>query len=104
MEKTVEVEVKTTNTVHKFYCDKCNKEIGVTTELPDGYYQKRGVFEEKMFLPGFRWISLQGNLCDECAKHARERIAEQLKGVSDEFNLKCGNWYMQKVDDPFDDC
>ena len=93
MEKKVEIEVKKTAIVHTFYCDNCNKELGESREYDDGYYEKRGVFEEKMYLhDGTGWVSIQGHLCSECKKLVCDAIKNGLQNISKEFNLTIGGF------------
>ena len=97
MEKIVKVEMKQMNIVHKFYCDKCHKELGKSVEHSDGYYDTYGKFEEKMYIPVFGWVSVQGNLCNECRKEVQQAIRnkqqairDSIKDIANAFNLSFG--------------
>lgn len=64
MEKTIKEIVEVEDVRHEFYCDECNKYLGVSYEFDDGWYKKLGDFEMKYYVDG--WLYLRRCLCDKC--------------------------------------
>lgn len=76
MEKTRITKETISHTEHDFYCDECNKFLGTSRELFDGYYPKLGHYERHFYLDG--WYKFEAILCDECAEKKTKWIKEQL--------------------------
>ena len=62
---------------HIFYCDMCNKELGTTGELEDGYYHRLGEYNQDFYLDE-KWFHLTRNLCNECKDKFNEKIKNAL--------------------------
>lgn len=73
MEKIKETVKEVKDTEHFFYCDECGKYLGSSKEYDDGWYQKLGEFELKIYIDN--WYRLKKCLCDDC----KYRILENLK-------------------------
>lgn len=78
MEKTETQIVNTEKITHKFYCDNCQKLLGESTELDDGYYKRYGEYEAKVLLSS-GWYKLKKNLCDDCKSKLQENIVKTIK-------------------------
>lgn len=74
-------EIKTQEKKHIFYCDRCQKELGESIEIDDGYYEEKGSYEQKIFINGRGWYNLHLCLCDKCKDIYNEKIVETLKNI-----------------------
>lgn len=64
MKKTITEIVEVEEIRHEFYCDECNRYLGVSYECEDGWYDSLGDFELKCNING--WLHLRKCLCDKC--------------------------------------
>ena len=81
MEKIKTIEKKIEYRYHAFYCDMCNKELGTSAELEDGYYHKLGEYNQKFWLSDINegeWFRLERNLCDICKNKLNKKIKNAL--------------------------
>ena len=78
MEKIEKVIRKREEYNHRFYCDNCDKYLGVTEEYDDGYYPKLGEFELSFYLPD-GWYKVEKCFCEECRKNYLEKLINNLK-------------------------
>ena len=72
------IEVVSEKRQHYFYCDKCEKLIGFSSECEDGYYAKFGEVKEHMFING-AWYNIHKTLCEECKKEFYEELIKKLE-------------------------
>lgn len=72
--------VETKKIIHKFYCDKCNKYLGKSEELSDGYYTEFGDYKVKIYIPENKhgWYISKGCLCDKCKNQYFDSLADVL--------------------------
>ena len=82
MEKIVVEEKVTYIHKHEFYCDKCGKYLGITREYEDGYYEKIGEVDLKLY-----GLELSGNFCDDC----KNKISSQIKEALSKIGFKYPN-------------
>lgn len=61
---------------HDFYCDECNKFLGTSRELHDGYYSELGHYERQFYLNG--WYKIDTTLCEECSEKKTNQIVKAL--------------------------
>lgn len=61
---------------HDFYCNECNKFLGTSRELHDGYYPKLGHYERQFYLNG--WYKIDTTLCEECSEKKTNQIVQAL--------------------------
>lgn len=64
MKKTITEIVEVEETRHEFYCDRCNRYLGVSYECEDGWHESLGDFELRYYANG--WLRLKKCLCDKC--------------------------------------
>ena len=64
------------HTEHDFYCDECEKFLGTSRELHDGYYPELGHYERHFYLNG--WYKINATLCEECSEKKTNQIAQAL--------------------------
>lgn len=64
MEKVEYVERTLKETQHSFYCDKCNKHLGISKEQEDGWYDTIGEFELAFYIDD--WYKLKKVFCRDC--------------------------------------
>lgn len=76
MEKTIKKIVEVEDIVHEFYCDECNKYLGTSYECDDGWYNRIGEFELKLYVNG--WLCVNKCLCDKCKYEFVEKIRKSL--------------------------
>lgn len=65
-------------TIHKFYCDSCNKLILESEEYDDGYYATPSIMKIKIFMFK-RWYSLNKLFCEECLPKFEKDITNKIK-------------------------
>lgn len=63
---------------HHFYCDDCNKYLGVTEEYDDGYYEELGKLKLSFHLAN-GWYGIDKHFCEECRKNYLEKLVNSLK-------------------------
>lgn len=78
MEKTEMQIVNTEKITHKFYCDNCNKFLGESTELDDGYYKEYGKYMARINLSN-KIYETEKNLCDDCRSKLQENIINEMR-------------------------
>lgn len=83
MDKKISYEAVVKKIKHEFYCDKCNKFLGESTEYDDGYYPEHGRREYSVNING--WLKFRGHLCDECNEFFVNKIRTLL---INNFNFK----------------
>lgn len=74
IKKTVERTYLTSE--HDFFCDKCNKHLGSSTEYEDGYYEELGEFKLQLYVSN--WYSLHKHFCDDCRKEFVNNLIKVL--------------------------
>ena len=79
MEKIQSREVKSTEIVHKFYCDCCNEFISESYECDDGYYRDETNCFMRFYSDGTGWLELLGCFCEKCKKEKEEKVINFLK-------------------------
>ena len=80
MEKIETKKVEKEDIKHKFYCDMCDSFLGESIEFDDGYYEKYGDIEHKIFIHRNHYI-LKMNLCEKCYQKKMNEICESLEKV-----------------------
>lgn len=78
MEKVNYYEKNIECATHTFYCDKCGKELGVSEEYDDGWYEELGKYEESFYIHTKGWYKLHKNLCNFCWGKYTNKIADAL--------------------------
>ena len=61
---------------HEFYCDKCGKYLGTSTEYEDGYYEEIGEFNLQLHVSN--WYGLHKHFCDDCRKEFVNNLIKVL--------------------------
>ena len=72
--------IKQERYTHEFYCDKCDKFLGETSEYDDGWYPTLGRYRQSFCIKG-EWYTLEICLCDECAKNMTDDIINALQKI-----------------------
>lgn len=67
-------------TKHNFYCDSCNKYLGSSEELNDGYYNELGRFSLR-FCVDQKWYEAKRCFCDKCKTNFLNMVKENLKNI-----------------------
>ena len=80
MEKVVKIKTNIIKSVHKFYCDKCNKFLGKSYEHDDGYYEKYGEVDEHICLFN-TWYEIKGTFCESCFEKFKTNIIKRIKAI-----------------------
>lgn len=80
MDKLKIIEVVSEKRQHYFYCDKCEKLLGFSSEYEDGYYAKFGEVKERISINGTRF-NIEKTLCEECKKEFYEELIKKLESV-----------------------
>ena len=83
MEKTIVEEKVTYIHKHEFYCDKCGKYLGISKEYEDGYYERIGEVDLKLY-----GLELSGNFCDKCKNKIGSQIEEALTNLGFKYPNK----------------
>ena len=86
MEKIIKNCVKITQKLHKFYCDNCGLEIGISEEYEDGYFKNFGEYKEEVLING-NWYSINRTLCDKCKEKFIKNIINKLEELG--FKKEC---------------
>ena len=76
MKKTITEVVKVEETKYEFYCDECNKYLGTSYEYDDGWYDRIGEFELKLYVNG--WLHVEKCLCAKCKYEFTEKVRKSL--------------------------
>ena len=80
MEKVKTIEKVLETKQHYFYCDKCEALLGFSNEYEDGYYEKLGEVEEKMYIHK-DWFKLNKTFCENCKKEFYEELIKKLESI-----------------------
>lgn len=80
MEKVEEKIVEEKRKIHKFYCDKCGKYLGVIKEYDDGYYEELGSFGERIVVNGTPYYCT-GHLCSKCKEEHYKELSNLLETI-----------------------
>ena len=83
MEKVETKIIQVENRKHYFYCDECNKYLGVSEEYDDGYYERYGDFELKFYVDG--WYRVNKCLCASCREDFVNNLKESLFSIGFKF-------------------
>lgn len=81
MEETEIKEIVTEECTHIFYCDNCNKKLGESIELDDGYYEEFGVYRQSFNIKNLGSYKMNLNLCDECKKIYDKKIVDAITAI-----------------------
>lgn len=65
MEKVETRIIEHEERTYHFYCDDCGTHIGTSVDHGDGWYQKYGEFDLRMFTPR-GWYKIEKCFCNEC--------------------------------------
>ena len=79
MEKTKEIIKEIKIYEHHFYCDECNKYLGVSQEYEDGWYENIGEFDLKFHID--KWYRINKCLCNDCRNKFIENLKTTLKSM-----------------------
>jgi hypothetical protein len=80
MDKLKIIEIVSEKRQHYFYCDKCEKPLGFSSECEDGYYVKFGEVKERIFI-NKTWFNIEKTLCEECKKEFYEELIKKLESI-----------------------
>lgn len=77
MDKVKTINKIKTEIIHHFYCDSCNKYLGSSEELDDGYYDELGLFHEEYYIDN-DWYVINKNFCEKCKTDYLHKIKSNL--------------------------
>ena len=77
MDKVETINKTKVVTKHNFYCDSCNKYLGSSEELDDGYYAELGAFHKEYYIDN-DWYVLNKNFCEKCKADYLHKIKSNL--------------------------
>ena len=80
MEKIKKEEVTSVEFFHEFYCDTCNKFLGMSSECDDGYYEEYGEVDEHICLFN-TWYEIKGTFCESCFEKFKTNIIKRIKAI-----------------------
>ena len=85
MERIDDNFIRTNRPVHRQYCDECGQCIGNSVEYEDGYYERYGEYELKVYVgcpedhPYKDWYHYNKQLCKKCQTIKTDRFLEILE-------------------------
>ena len=77
MEQIKTIKIEKEQIKHQIYCDYCKKFIGSSIEYDDGYYEKLGEVEEKVYIYN-DWYKLNKTLCEDCKNKFYHNLIKKL--------------------------
>jgi uncharacterized protein YlaI len=87
MDQVISKETVKTEIIHNFFCDGCNKSLGSSKELDDGYYDIIGEYHYDIILSGLGRFVIDKCLCDNCRKELDKKIKTSLEDLG--FTSPC---------------
>lgn len=80
MEEIIKTPITKEKIEHRFTCDICGKEIGISTEYDDGYYENIGSYEQSIYVCGV-WYKYKKTLCKSCQNVITSKMIMALKDI-----------------------
>ena len=81
MDKVESKEIVKTEITHNFFCDGCNRSLGSSKELDDGYYDRIGEYHYDILLSGLGRFVINKCLCDNCRMELDKKIKTSLEDL-----------------------